>query len=99
VTKLDVLDGLPELMICVGYEIDGWRIERMPDTFDLNRAAPVYETWPGWQAPTRDARRWDDLPAAARAYLGRIAELAGVPIGYVSVGAERDALIVLPNAR
>jgi adenylosuccinate synthase len=95
VTKLDVLDGLPELKICVGYEIDGQTVRRVPDTPDLERASPIYETWPGWQASTRDARRWDDLPAAARAYLRRIEELAGVPIRYVSVGAEREQLILL----
>ena len=95
VTKLDVLDGLPELKICVGYEIDGQTVRRVPDTPDLERASPIYETWPGWQASTRDARRWDDLPAAARAYLRRIEELAGVPIRFVSVGAEREQLILL----
>ena len=95
VTKLDVLDGLPELKICVGYEIDGQTVQRVPDTPDLERASPIYETWPGWQESTRDTRRWDDLPAAAREYLRRIAELAGVPIRYVSVGAEREQLILL----
>ena len=95
VTKLDVLDGLPELKISVGYEIDGQTVQRVPDTPDLERASPIYETWPGWQASTRDARRWDDLPAAARAYLRRIEELAGVPIRFVSVGAEREQLILL----
>jgi adenylosuccinate synthase len=96
VTKLDVLDGLPELKICIGYEIDGQAVDRVPVTTDLERASPVYETWPGWQVSTRDARRWGDLPAAARAYLGRIAELAGgAPIRYVSVGAAREQLIVL----
>jgi adenylosuccinate synthase len=95
VTKLDVLDGLPELKICTGYEIDGQLIDRVPDTPDLERASPVYESWPGWRASTRDVRRWDDLSAAARAYLDRISELAGVPIRFVSVGAEREQLIVL----
>jgi adenylosuccinate synthase len=95
VTKLDVLDGLPELKICVGYEIDGQTVQRVPDTPDLERAAPIYETWPGWQASTRDARHWDDLPDAARSYLDRIAELADAPIRYVSVGAEREQLILL----
>jgi adenylosuccinate synthase len=98
VTKLDVLDGLPELKICVGYEIDGKAVQHVPDTVGLERASPVYETWPGWQTPTRDARRWDDLPAAANGYLRRISELAGVSIGYVSVGPEREQLIVLPKA-
>jgi adenylosuccinate synthase len=95
VTKLDVLDGLPELKICVGYEIDGEVVNSVPDTPDLERASPIYETWPGWQASTREARRWDDLPDAARAYLRRIAELADVSIRYVSVGAEREQLILL----
>ena len=97
ITKLDVLDGLPELKICTGYRLDGQVIDRVPDTVDLARAEPIYETWPGWQTSTRDARTWDELPEAARAYLNRIAELAGVPIAYVSVGPERDQLIVTPS--
>jgi adenylosuccinate synthase len=95
VTKLDVLDGLPELNICTGYRIRGEVITRVPDTYDMTLAEPVYETWRGWQEPTREARTWDDLPKAARAYLHRMAELAGVPIQYVSVGPERDQLIVM----
>ncbi len=95
VTKLDVLDGLPELNICTGYRIRGEVITRVPDTCDMALAEPVYETWPGWQETTREARTWDDLPKAARVYLHRIAELAGVPIQYISVGPERDQLIVM----
>ncbi|OQA40362.1 MAG: Adenylosuccinate synthetase [Chloroflexi bacterium ADurb.Bin325] len=95
VTKLDVLDGLPELKICTGYRIRGEVSARVPDTCDMALAEPVYETWPGWQEPTREARTWDDLPKPARAYLHRIAELAGVSIQYVSVGPERDQLIVM----
>ncbi len=95
VTKLDVLDGLPELNICTGYRIRGEVIARVPDTCDMALAEPVYETWPGWQEPTREARTWDDLPKAARAYLHRMTELAGVPIQYISVGPERDQLIVM----
>jgi adenylosuccinate synthase len=95
ITKLDVLDGLPEIKICIAYRIDGEETTQMPDTPDLARAVPVYETWPGWQTPTRSARSWDDLPRPARAYLHRISELAGVPIEYVSVGPERDQMILL----
>ncbi len=95
VTKLDVLDDFAELKICVGYDLDGEILARVPDTPDLERVTPVYETWPGWCAPTTAARAWDDLPKAARAYLHRIAELAGVPIQYISVGAEREQLIVM----
>jgi adenylosuccinate synthase len=95
VTKLDVLDGFERLRICSAYELDGERLQRVPDTPDLERVTPVYEEWPGWQQPTGEVRRWDQLPAAARAYLERIAELAGAPIRLVSVGPERDQIIVL----
>ena len=94
VTKLDVLDGFRELKVCTGYDLDGEILTRVPDTPDLERVTPVYETWSGWSEPTTEARTWDDLPKAARAYLHRISELAGVPIEYVSVGAEREQLIV-----
>lgn len=95
ITKLDVLDGLEELKICVGYRLDGRIITHVPYTPDFERCEPIYETWPGWQKPTRDARCWDDLPAEAQAYLRRISELAGVPIRYVSVGPAREQLIVV----
>jgi len=97
ITKLDVLDDFTELKICVGYELDGARIDRMPATADLERVMPVYETWPGWGVSTKDARRWDDLPVTARVYLRRISELAGAPLQYVSVGPEREQLIVTSN--
>ena len=67
----------------------------MPDTYNMARVDPVYETWPGWQEPTRHARRWTELPQAARAYLDRIAEIAETPLQYISVGPGRDQLIVL----
>jgi len=96
VTKLDVLDGLPEIKLCIGYRLpDGQVIERVPDTPVLEEVSPVYESWPGWQSPTREIRRWEDLPPAAQAYLRRIEELAGAPIRYVSVGPERDQIIVV----
>ncbi len=95
ITKLDVLDGLPEVKLCVGYRLEGRLITHVPDTPDLERCEPVYETWPGWSRSTRTARRWEELPTEAQAYLRRIAELAGAPIRYVSVGPERDQLIVV----
>ncbi|MCC6621438.1 MAG: adenylosuccinate synthase [Deltaproteobacteria bacterium] len=95
VTKLDVLDHFEELVVCVAYELDGQRIEHVPDTPEMAMVKPIYETWPGWMSSTADARRWDDLPKAARAYLHRIAELAKVPIEFVSVGAERAQLLEL----
>ncbi len=95
VTKLDVLDDFDELQICTAYELHGQRIDYVPDTPDMEQVTPVYETWPGWKSSTESARRWDDLPKPARAYLHRIAELAGVPIEFVSVGPERDQLLEL----
>ncbi|MFQ5575766.1 MAG: adenylosuccinate synthase [Anaerolineae bacterium] len=96
VTKLDVLDGLPELKICTRYRLpDGTEIDYLPDTPILETVAPVFETWPGWQEPTATARRWNDLPANAQHYLRRIEELAGAPIAFVSVGPQREAMIRL----
>jgi adenylosuccinate synthase len=96
VTKLDVLDTFAEIPVGVAYELDGGRCEELPSTVDLlERVRPVYEVLPGWQQPTTGARRLADLPPAARAYLDRLEELAGVPIRYVSVGTRRDQIISL----
>ena len=93
VTKLDVLDHFDEIKVCTAYELHGQVIDHVPDTPDMQVATPIYESWPGWKVSTAGARRWDDLPKPARAYLHRIAELAGVPIEFVSVGPERDQLL------
>ena len=95
VTKLDVLDAFEEIKVCTGYRVDGVVTQEFPDTPDLERAEPIYETWAGWQCSTRHARTWKDLPSTARSFLHRIAELSGVPIRYVSVGPERAELVVL----
>jgi adenylosuccinate synthase len=94
VTKLDVLDTLPELRIATGYQVAGEILDDFPgDLGLLAEAEPIYETLPGWQSSTAGARQWDDLPSAARAYLRRIEELTNVPIWYVSVGTRRDQII------
>ncbi len=95
ITKLDVLDDLAEIRICTGYQVGGEITTELPHTALLPQVQPVYETWPGWQTATTGLRRWQDLPAAAQAYLQRIAGLTGTPIQYVSVGAERRAMIVI----
>lgn len=93
-TKLDVLSGFAELKIAVAYEIDGQRHDFPPGTVHaLERAVPVYETLPGWDADISGARSVDDLPAAARDYVRRIADLCETPIPVVSVGPERDQLV------
>ncbi|KAF1047755.1 adenylosuccinate synthase [Xylophilus sp.] len=95
-TKLDVLDGLPEVRIAVAYRQDGRRLDRLPaDAAAQSRLEPVYETLPGWQAPTHGLRDVGALPPAARAFVRRVAELAGRPVRWVSTGAERDDLIDL----
>ncbi len=95
VTKLDVLDGFAELRICTGYRRGDEILTYVPDTAVYEQVTPVYETWPGWQTSTENVRRWEDLPAAAQAYLRRIEELAGAPLRYVSVGPRREQLIVM----
>ncbi|HNY32120.1 MAG TPA: adenylosuccinate synthase [Fibrobacteria bacterium] len=97
ITKVDVLDKLPEVKICVGYAIDGRAIDDLPvQVKDFAKVEPVYETLPGWLSDTSSATSWSDLPQAAKHYLERLAELVGAPIAMVSVGPRRDQAIFLP---
>jgi adenylosuccinate synthase len=90
VMMLDVLSHLPEVKICVAYELDGQRIDRFPGHCDdLRRVKPIYETLPGWMTDVTSVRRIEDLPAGARRYLDRLSELVGKPVGIVSVGPDR----------
>jgi len=94
VTKLDVLDTFAEIPVGVGYRLDGEIIDSMPAEVEtIARVEPIYETLPGWQKQLTNARRLADLPAAARAYVDRLQDLAGAPIRYVSVGTRRDQII------
>lgn len=96
ITKLDVLDGIPELDICTGYELDGQLINLLPvGADDVARCKPVYETLPGWTESTFGVSSWEDLPVNAQAYLKRLEALCGVPVDIVSTGPERDETIVL----
>lgn len=95
VTKLDVLDGMAEIRACVGYELDGKRIDHVPIGADaLARCKPVLESYPGWQGSTVGIKRWDDLPGAARDYLNSIERACAVPIDMISTGPDRDETIV-----
>jgi adenylosuccinate synthase len=97
-TKLDVLTGIDPLRICVAYQLGAKRYEEMPPgRATLERVRPVYEEMPGWSESLSGARALGDLPHNARRYLERIAELAGVRLAMVGVGAQRDATIVLSN--
>ena len=97
-TKLDVLDELSEVKICVGYRLDGQLIDHPPTyTDEYDRVEPIYETLPGWLAPTDGVRRWQDLPVNARAYVERVAQLVGAEVSMVSIGPGHDQIIeVLP---
>ena len=95
VTKLDVLDELETIQICVGYEIDGVPIVGLPVVVDrFAECKPVYEEWPGWQESTVGVTGHEDLPSNARDYLARIEELAGVPVDIISTGPGRDQTII-----
>jgi adenylosuccinate synthase len=90
IMKLDVLSQLPEIQLCVAYELDGKRVTHFPSHVDdLRRVQPVYETLPGWQSDISQARRWDELPPNAVKYLRRLSELVNCPVDLVSVGADR----------
>lgn len=97
ITKLDILDNFEQIKVCTGYRLADGTVttDSMPDTPVLMQATPVYEEWEGWRSSTADCRRWDDLPKQARAYLHRLAELAGIKIDYVSVGAEREQMFAV----
>ena len=92
ITKLDVLDELPRIPVCVAYEIGGRRTTEFPQEVEaLAVARPVLEEMPGWGQSTAGARHLDDLPPLAREYLERIVEAAGAPLAIISVGCGRDA--------
>jgi adenylosuccinate synthase len=93
VTCLDVLTGLKELNICTHYEIDGRQTKDFPLNPTLVKASPVYETLPGWSEDITGIRRFEQLPRTAQEYLERIEALCQVPLKYVSVGPQREALI------
>jgi adenylosuccinate synthase len=96
ITKLDVLDGLQEVLVCTAYRLDGRMVDILPlDADDITRCEPVYEAFEGWSQTSAGVTRWDDLPARARQYLLRVQELIGVPIDMVSTGPDREHTIVL----
>jgi adenylosuccinate synthase len=97
VTKLDVLDTLDRLGVCVGYEVQGGPIRGIPGPIWRSSTVvkPKYEWFDGWKRSTAEARALSDLPSEARRYLDRIEELVEAPITYVSVGTRRDQIIGL----
>jgi adenylosuccinate synthase len=96
ITKLDVLDGLPEIKVCVGYELHGRRIDILPlDADEIEACQPVYETFEGWRDVTAGLTDWDALPVNARRYLECVEAHIGAPIAMVSTGPDREHTILL----
>lgn len=96
ITKLDVLDTFDTIKICTHYECDGGKIENFPNQLSkVGRCVPVYEEMPGWKCDTTKCRKLEELPENARKYLNRMAELVGVKIGMISIGAKRDQSIIV----
>ena len=98
VTKLDVLDGLDTIRVCVGYRIEGGISTTPPLLAEhCGNAEAVYEELPGWKQSTVGIKRYDDLPVNARSYLQRLQILVGVPITIISTGPDRDQTIIRQN--
>jgi adenylosuccinate synthase len=96
ITKLDVLDGLDEILVCTGYTLGGRTLDILPlDADDIAACQPVYERFAGWPGSTAGITVWDQLPDAARQYLLRVQQLIGAPIDMVSTGPDREHTIVL----
>ena len=92
-TKLDILSYMEEIPVCIAYDIDGKQTEAFPFPSQLAKAKPVIETLPGWGCDISGVRYWEDLPQAAQDYVTYVEDQIGCPITYVSVGADRDAII------
>jgi adenylosuccinate synthase len=96
ITKIDVLDGLKELKLCTGYELDGETVDILPmGADDIARCKPIYETIEGWTESTVGVTHFDQLPVNARLYLPRIEHVTGVPIHMVSTSPDRDHTILM----
>ncbi len=97
-TKLDILDPLPEIKVCTGYELDGERLDRLPAGQNQQaRVKPIYETLDGWNASTAGARSWAQLPAQAIKYVKRVEELIECPVTLLSTSPERDDTILMKD--
>jgi adenylosuccinate synthase len=96
ITKLDVLDGLETIKLCVGYKLDGKEVDILPRGSDaVARCQPIYEEFPGWNTSTFGLKEWGALPETAQAYLKRVEDVAGIPIAMISTGPDRDETILL----
>ena len=91
-------DTIETFRICTAYELDGRRIDEYDPSLPLDKVKCVYEDWPAWKTPIASARKFEDLPSEARAYIDRIEQLLGRPVGVISVGPPRDATLLHHSA-
>jgi adenylosuccinate synthase len=95
-TKLDILDGMETIKVCVAYELDGQRLNRFPAALkDQIRVIPIYEEMEGWRESTKGARSWAQLPATAIKYIRRIEELIEAPIAMLSTSPDREDTVLV----
>jgi len=95
ITRLDILDTFPRLKICIAYELDGHTIDYFPgNVATLERCQPIYEELPGWQTPTTNIRKYEQLPSEAQQYIARLEELISSPVNLICVGPEREQTIL-----
>jgi adenylosuccinate synthase len=95
-TKLDILDAFEKISVCVGYDLDGRKLDYLPaDATEQARLKPIYEVMEGWNCTTRGARSWADLPAKAVKYVRRVEELIGAPVALLSTSPEREDTIMV----
>jgi adenylosuccinate synthase len=100
ITKLDVLDQLPEIPVCTGYRLQGADISEMPATYRaLEAIEPAYRKMPGWCSSTKGISRWEELPQKAQSYLRFLEDQTGVEIGGVSTGPERTETIIRAGSK
>ncbi len=98
ITKLDVLDQLKTIKVCIAYELNGKTIDLPPIGAEaFAKCKPIYEEYDGWQSNTIGVKQYDDLPSAAKKYLDRLVELTGVPVDIISTGPDRNETILLKN--
>jgi adenylosuccinate synthase len=95
ITKIDILDTFEKIKVCVAYDIDGEIVKELPETQLQEKAKPIYKEFDGWMSDTSNARTWDALPLKAQEYITEIGRLVGCPIKFISVGPERDQIIIL----
>jgi adenylosuccinate synthase len=94
VTKLDILGYMDSIPVCTKYIVNGKETDKFPFPAALDKAEPVIEWMPGWKTDVSGVRSWDDLPKEAQDYINMIERVVGIPVKYISVGAERDSIII-----